>query len=276
MSHAILRVCTLAATFAVGLMHEIPGEVRAEERTTADRGALTGRFLYDGTPRAPTAVSGNLMTHTDEVHEVPSAFLIRDNNLTDESLIVGPEHGIANILVWVRSPSIPQLLENKREESTVRFVKGHLEPHVVAVVAPGELTLENGDETQTCNMNGSLNANESWNRRLQPKEKVSVKLKDAEPVPCFIRGNMQPWLSACLFVRPNSYFAMTDKQGRFKIENLPPGEWEFQVWQERCGDLKTNDWPKGRFKMKIGAGEHNLGVVKLSPALFHEPVEAVP
>ena len=43
-------------------------------------------------------------------------------------------------------------------------------------------------------------------------------------------------MKARLLVRPDPYFAVSDKDGNFEIKNLPAGtELEFQVWQEKSG-----------------------------------------
>jgi hypothetical protein len=51
--------------------------------------------------------------------------------------------------------------------------------------------------------------------------------------------------------------------GSFSLPNLPPGEWEFQVWHNRGGFLSY--WPQGRFKQIIQPGENSLGTIKLKP-----------
>jgi hypothetical protein len=59
--------------------------------------------------------------------------------------------------------------------------------------------------------------------------------------------------------------------GSFKIEKLPVGELEFQVWHERSGYVATPEWSRGRFEMEIKPGANDLGTIKLDPALFPAP-----
>ena len=75
-----------------------------------------------------------------------------------------------------------------------------------------------------------------------------------------------------------SVFAVSDKDGKFEIKNLPAGkELEFQVWQEKAGNVekasiggKDAGWKRGRFKMMIKPGTNDLGEIKLDPAQFNK------
>jgi hypothetical protein len=51
--------------------------------------------------------------------------------------------------------------------------------------------------------------------------------------------------------------------GSFTLPNLPPGDWDFQVWHERAGFVTA--WPKGQFKKTIAAGDNVLGTIQLKP-----------
>jgi hypothetical protein len=83
---------------------------------------------------------------------------------------------------------------------------------------------------------------------------------DPFPVSCAIH----PWMKAWMMSRPNPYFAVTDADGNFKIENLPaaPGlKLEFRGWHERCGfigtvtvDGQAATWKKGRFDLELEPG----------------------
>ena len=77
-----------------------------------------------------------------------------------------------------------------------------------------------------------------------------------------------------MLVHENPYMAKTDADGDFEIKNLPAEKLEFQFWHERPNYLRnitmgahtTNE--KGRLELTLDDGVTDLGVVKLSPALF--------
>jgi uncharacterized GH25 family protein len=38
-----------------------------------------------------------------------------------------------------------------------------------------------------------------------------------------------------ILVLKNVFFAKTDKEGRFRIEDVPAGTWHLKVWNEKLG-----------------------------------------
>ena len=44
---------------------------------------------------------------------------------------------------------------------------------------------------------------------------------------------LHTWMSAAIVVSDSPHFAVTDENGGFNIDGLPPGEYELEVWHER-------------------------------------------
>ena len=36
-----------------------------------------------------------------------------------------------------------------------------------------------------------------------------------------------------ILVHDNPYFSLSDRNGKCRIENVPPGKWRFTIWHER-------------------------------------------
>jgi hypothetical protein len=81
----------------------------------------------------------------------------------------------------------------------------------------------------------------------------------------YLESTLYSWVRSWILPLPHPYFAVSDEAGEFQIENLPPGNWEFQVWHERTGNLGTPDWKSGRFTLEIKPGVKHLGFIKLDP-----------
>jgi hypothetical protein len=113
-----------------------------------------------------------------------------------------------------------------------------------------KLTVRNSDETLH-NVMSSPRENTPFNfgqpvagqtndiTFTQPEMKVNTK--------CF----MHPWMNAYIHVLPNPFFAMTGEDGTFKIQGLPPGEYEITVLHEASIMQAT----PATAKIKVAAGE---------------------
>lgn len=83
-------------------------------------------------------------------------------------------------------------------------------------------------------------------------------------------------MTAYVLVLDHPYAAVTDKDGKFKIENLPAGELEFRYWHERVGYVTkiekiVDGKPKieNTVKLAIAAGKTtDVGTIKIPVARF--------
>ncbi len=50
--------------------------------------------------------------------------------------------------------------------------------------------------------------------------------------------NIHPDMRAVIFVAPNPFYTRADREGRFTIRNVPPGNFEVVAWSERCEELR--------------------------------------
>ena len=231
-------------------------------------GTLTGRFVYAGTP--PTVPL--LEVYRDEA-------FCGTHGLTDETLVVGPEGGVRNVIVWLdvkasgrtptfdAQPPAPAVLDN----AGCRF-----EPRVVLLQTEQELRITNSDPVAH-NAAASLNRNLPFNVLVEPQgAPVTQTLAEPERLPVPIACSIHPWMQAWLLVQDHPYMAVSDADGRFTIEKLPPGEWTFVAWQEQAGYLQQVEhsgtpqtWTKGRFTVTVPAsGGIDLGTVRLAAELF--------
>ena len=96
------------------------------------------------------------------------------------------------------------------------------------------------------------------------------KFTRKQNAPVHIACNYHPWESGWILPRDNPYMAISKKDGTFAIAKLPVGQWEFQAWHERTENLERLEWPKGRFKVTVKAGQNDLGSIKLPSKMFEK------
>ncbi len=233
-------------------------------------GNLKGRFVFDG--KAPTPAT--LDVSKEPVCTQPPAVI-------NESLLVSDKGGLANVVVWVRNPKNvkvhPDYAKTEKDPVTIDNKHCRFEPHIVTMRTSQSLEVKNSDPVpHNTNIHGV--ANSVPNQIIPANSSDTKMLPLPESIPVEVNCNIHGWMTGRLLVRPDPYFAVSDKDGNFEIKNLPAGtELEFQVWQEKSGyvekakiDGKDPMWTRGRFKMTIKPGDNNLGEVKLDPTQFNK------
>ena len=71
--------------------------------------------------------------------------------------------------------------------------------------------------------------------------------------------------------------AASDAEGNVRIENLPAGDWNFRIWHERAGVIRSAvrdgaevKWSKGLAYLRIKPGENDFGNYRLQPQSFRK------
>jgi hypothetical protein len=232
-------------------------------------GNLKIRFVYDGDdpPKAEFADLNKDQAYCGKFKPV------------DESLLINAENkGIANVIVYVRTKDVAihadfeklVKIPVKMENRGCRF-----EPHVALLWTKRTLHLSNGD-TVGHNTAVSTFFNDPINPLIPPGGVVKKPYPAEERLPAKVTCSIHRWMASWLVIRDNPYAAAADKNGLIEIKNLPVGELEFQVWQEKAGyiskvkvDGTPAEWLRGRTKITIEAGKtKDLGDVLVNATLF--------
>src|SRR5918996_4817218 len=150
-----------------------------------------------------------------------------------EKLVVGPQRGVKNAVVWLRTPppgatwpSAPVKVEMDQKECV--FV-----PRVVLVPAGGTVEFLNSDRLLH-NLHSVSKENASFNR-TQPKGRT-IPITFGKPEIVRIDCDLHSWMRGWVVVAQHPFYALTDAQGRFKLDNVPPGQYTLRLWHERLGE----------------------------------------
>ena len=236
----------------------------------AQTATLKGKFVFDGDP--PKRVELTCGPQGQINKDVATCCQVKH---FDDSLVVGKNGGIANIVVYVRTRNVkvppdiaaahkgPVLLDNKN----CKF-----EPRVVGLMKGQKLVIGNSDNVG----HNSNIAAQSFNPIVAAGLKVESEPKTVTLIPNEVTCNIHPWMKGWVVVRPDPFFAVSAEDGTFEIQGLPAGQaLEFQVWQEKSGFVqnvtlgkKATTWAKGRFQQKLKAGENDLGEIKVAKKNF--------
>jgi hypothetical protein len=239
----------------------------AAEANATGWATLKGRFVYQAEPPASQflATGGKDGAVCDQ-HPIP-----------DESLVVDPQSkGIKNVVVFARKVS--RVHESYQADETQDVVFDQKQcvflSHVLPLRTSQTLLIKNSDPVGH-NSNISPPGDSGINPLLPAGGQTRHKFRRPQATPVAVTCNIHPWMKAYVLPRNDPYFAVTAADGTFEIVNLPAGEEiEFQVWHETGkgsqGALEAKKpWAKGRFKLKLTAGEtHDLGVVEVPASAF--------
>ncbi len=123
------------------------------------------------------------------------------------------------------------------------------QPHVVAMRVSQTLELHNSDPFSH-NSNLAPFGDEPANPLISEGSEYKHHFNKAQKLPVPVSCNIHGWMKGYVVVREDPYAAVSDEHGNFELKNLPAGELEFTVWQEKSGWLAAGKgWSKkGVFK----------------------------
>ncbi len=87
-----------------------------------------------------------------------------------------------------------------------------------------------------------------------------------------ITSNTHTWMRGYIFVFDHPYATVTDEQGRFVIDNIPPGEYILRLWHEGAGfkDRKIRIRPGEVKEIEIDIGSQEAKKTEAAPSISFE------
>ncbi len=146
-----------------------------------------------------------------------------------ERLIIGPQGGVANTVVFIKSISSGKAFDLPPAR---RFLNQRLcryEPHILLVSQHATLQMTSSDATlHTLNMDGAATFNLPF-----PFSGVTISRELNTPGLSHLKCNGgHAWMNAEMFVAPHPYYAVTDESGAFQLTDVPAGAYEILAWHE--------------------------------------------
>tara|TARA_Y100001970_G_scaffold292414_1_gene433629 strand:+ start:5377 stop:6078 length:702 start_codon:yes stop_codon:yes gene_type:complete len=195
--------------------------------SVSNAGTLKGHVKYDG--KAPK--KKKLRMDADPVcgssHSSP---------VYTENFKMAADGSMEDALVWLKNvsydgetPSDPAILDQK---GCVYM------PHVFGMMAGQELLIKNSDATLH-NIHSMPKVNKEFNFAMPKvvKQKKATFAK-SEPAPFYIKCDVHPWMKTWVLVSDHPYYAVTDANGNFSIDNIPAGTYDVVCWQEKFGSKR--------------------------------------
>jgi plastocyanin len=192
-----------------------------EAITVTDGGTLSGTVTLDG-PAPPTPKI--------EVTKDPE---VCGKEKPDPTLVLGPGNAIENVVVVVKAAK-GNKLEPPAKNPTVDQKTCEFHPHVLLFPAGSTVDILNSDGILH-NIHTESTVNPPTNQ-AQPKFKKTIQVKVDKPEwPIHVKCDVHGWMSGYWVSQDQPYFAVTDDKGSFTIKDIPPGDYDVELWQEKLG-----------------------------------------
>ena len=188
---------------------------------TAWAGAIKGHVRFAGPPRPPKMVP----ITTDQY--------VCGKDKEAEDLLVSPDKGIRNAVVWLTSPP-PGAKPAAQTPVTIDQKGCNFAPRVVIVPVGGTVEFLNSDRLLH-NIHSQSKANQSFNR-TQPKGRA-IPITFAKPEIIKIDCDLHSWMRAWVVVAEHSFYAITGANGEFALGSVPAGTYNLSIWQETLGTV---------------------------------------
>lgn len=258
-----MRICLLCLS-AVLIETILSGQLTlGEERATtpAATGRVSGRVQVVGpVPKlSPLAVRPRIASRSGVLAFDPNIDHQRVLKVPNESLLVSSEGGLANAVIYLKSPPAGYVIVPAPTDPIV--VTNELlrfSPRIAVMRAGQPMLFKNADKEPT-NFHLDCARNNAVNMLVQADDSIRVRddqIRLAESLPMTIRSDIQPWKSrARLLPLDHPFAAVSDAEGRFEISGLPVGQHDFIVWHELTGYLDK--------KLQVVANENATSMLDL-------------
>ena len=184
-------------------------------------GTLTGTVSFEGKTKKRKAIPMDSDPICGKAH--------KGSKSLSESFIVDKDKNLKNVLVWLENVEYSGDVTNN--PAVVDQVGCVYIPHVQGIMKGQELLIKNSDATLH-NIHSMAKINNQFNFAMPKVVKEKKTSFDKLENPFYIKCDVHPWMKTWISVFDHPYFATTDGNGNYKIENIPAGEYNVIAWHE--------------------------------------------
>jgi plastocyanin len=216
----------------------ITGDADTDDRDAGKRAwdpslgtaTVTGVVRFEGDPPRRRAVDLAGRAECADLHTKP---------ILDQTVIVGPEGALKNVIVWVKS-GLAQWRFPKPDQPVILDQKGCVfHPHVVAIQVGQDLLIHNSDPFAH-NVHAIPTRNPSFNFTQGQAGAEDIRTFSRPELMAYLKCDMHGWMSAYVNVMPHPYFDVTQDDGTFELPKLPPGTYTLEAQHESLGKQATD------------------------------------
>jgi hypothetical protein len=146
-----------------------------------------------------------------------------------ERLLVSPNGGVANTVVFLKNVTQGKAMDLPEARQFLNQKNCRYEPHILLVPDDGTLRIKSSDHVlHTVHMSGAAD----YNLPFPFADQVVSRTMNREGLVDLRCNAGHVWMNAEILVVPHPYYAVTDADGRFELDDVPPGNYEIVAWHE--------------------------------------------
>ncbi len=191
-------------------------------KSFTDGGTICGKVIFRGT-----------------IPDFITMLVSQDNKVCGKvrrspRLAIGSEHGVANTVVYLEGITSGKPFPNG-ETYLLNQHNCDYSPHITIIPDGKRLTIVNSDiilhNVHSYETEGECR---SVFNIAQPIKGVKTMTKPLTKCGVLLAtcDAGHPWMSAYVVVASNPYYTVSDQNGSYRLENIPPGNYTLKMWHE--------------------------------------------
>lgn len=185
--------------------------------------SLKGNVRYSGTPPERKKYTVTI-----------DQYICGENKLAGD-LVISPSNGIMNAVVSLEGVAAGTKGAKIRAPVKMDQKECVFTPRVVVIQSGGTVEFLNSDRLLH-NVKGGGKENSPFNRAQPHARSISIAFRNPEilRVDC----DLHSWMRGWVVVADHPYYAVTNEEGEFAFDNVPPGKYQLVVWHETLGTVR--------------------------------------
>jgi hypothetical protein len=180
-------------------------------------GDVTGKVTLKGTPPPEKTIAFD--DTCSKLHPTVS---------TTRHYVVGADNGLANVFVYISKGLEGKTFTAPKDPVELNQEGCNYQPYVSAVMVGQPVAIKNSDPIMhnihaLPKVDGNTEFNFAQPTQGDVNDSKWIASITKPEVMVKMKCDVHPWMFAYIGVQDNPYFAVTDKDGNFKIANVPAG-----------------------------------------------------
>jgi plastocyanin len=193
---------------------------------TATAGSIKGAIALDGAAPKNEAIKMNADPVCLRVN--------KDPQFQQTYEVGGDGKSLANVFVYVKDGLGNYVFDTPTQPAKIDQQGCRYHPHVFGMRVGQPLEILNSDPTLH-NIHALPKGNSEFNTGQPIQGMKTTHTFDKPEVMVPFKCDVHGWMNAYVGVLPHPYYAVTDKDGKFEIKDLPAGSYTIEAWHEKLG-----------------------------------------